>query len=71
MKQKPKYGRGGRGRKEGNFLSHPLPVLLLAPFVAWSLTPVPRSLLINGTETLATQAKDAVALVLQRRSIVN
>ena len=39
-----------------SFLSHPLPVLLLAPFAARSLTPVPRSLLLNRTETLATQA---------------
>ena len=36
-----------------SFLSHPLPVRLLAR----SLTPVPRSLLLNHTETLATQAK--------------
>ena len=28
---------------------------LLAPFFAWSLTLVPRSLLLNHTETLATQ----------------
>ena len=39
-----------------SFLSHPFPVLLLAPFVAQSLTPIPRSLLLNRTETLATQA---------------
>ena len=31
--------------------------LLLAPFFARSLTLVPRSLLINRTETLATQAE--------------
>ena len=36
---------------------HPLPALLLAPFFARSLTLVPRSLLLNRTETLATQAK--------------
>ena len=35
---------------------HPLPALLLAPFFARSLTLVPRSLLLNRTETLATQA---------------
>ena len=29
---------------------------ILAPFFAWSLTLVPRSLLLNRTETLATQA---------------
>ena len=44
-------GEGGEGRK----LS--LPVLLLAPFFARSLTLVPRSLLLNRTETLATQAE--------------
>ena len=33
-----------------------VPALLLAPFVARSLTLVPRSLLLNRTETLATQA---------------
>ena len=52
--------KGGKGKgKEGNptFLSHPFPALLLAPFFARSLTPVPRSLLQNRTETLATQAK--------------
>ena len=45
-----KEGReGGEGRK-------PLPALLLAPFFSRSLTLVPRSLLLNRTETLATQA---------------
>ena len=38
-------------------MAHPLPALLLAPFFAWSLTLVPRSLLLNRTETLATQAR--------------
>ena len=33
--------------------------LLLAPFFARSLTLVPRSLLLNRTETLATQTKRA------------
>ena len=41
---------GGEG-KEGI-----LPALLLAPFSARSLTLVPCSLLLNRTETLATQA---------------
>ena len=46
-----------------SFLSHPLPVLLLVPFVARSLTPVSRSLLLNRTETLSTQAnKPAIFL---------
>ena len=31
-------------------------VLLLVPFVSRSMTPVPRSLLLNRRETLATQA---------------
>ena len=39
-----------------SFLPHPLPALLLTPFFARSLTLVPRSLLLNRTETLATQA---------------
>ena len=39
------------------FLPHLLPVLLLAPFFARSFTLVPRSLLLNRTETLATQAR--------------
>ena len=41
---------------------HPLPALLLAPFFAQSLTLVPRSLLLNRTETLATQARGDVIL---------
>ena len=39
-----------------SFLPHPLSALLLAPFFARSLTLVPRSLLLNRTETLATLA---------------
>ena len=39
-----------------SFLPHPLPVLLLAPCFARSFTLFPRSLLLNRTETLATQA---------------
>ena len=38
-------------------MAHPLPALLLSPFFARSLTLVPRSLLLNRTETLATQAR--------------
>ena len=37
-----------------SFLPHPLPALFLTPFFARSLTLVPRSLLLNRTETLAT-----------------
>ena len=39
-----------------SFLPHPLPALLLTLFFAQSLTLVPRFLLLNRTETLATQA---------------
>ena len=39
-----------------SFLPHPLPALSLTPFFTRSLTLVPRSLLLNRTETLATQA---------------
>ena len=67
--------RWKRGVEEGNegnsvsFLSSPpLPALLLVPFVARSLTLVPRSLLLNHTETLATQATHLfVAVDLQNR----
>ena len=50
--------KGGEGGGEAfpSFLPHPLPALLLTPFFAQSLTIVPRSLLLNRTETLATQA---------------
>ena len=47
---------GGEERKPP---TNPLPALLLAPFFARSLTFVPRSLLRNCTETLATQANYA------------
>ena len=47
-----------------SFLSSPpLPALLLAPFFARSLTLVPRSLLLNRTETLATQAKPSIPCI--------
>ena len=39
-----------------SLLPHPLPALLLRPFFARCLTLVPRFLLLNRTETLATQA---------------
>ena len=54
-----KVGGGrGEGRKRCvSFLSSPpLLALLLASFFARSLTLVPRSLFLNRTETLATQA---------------
>ena len=47
-----------------SFLPHPLPALLLAPFFARSLTLFPRSLLLNRTETLATQATKCIDLSL-------
>ena len=44
-----------RGEGEGEGKEGPLPALLLAPFFARSLTLVAHSLLLNRTETLATQ----------------
>ena len=35
----------------------PLPAVLLGPFIARSLTLLPRSLTLNHTETLVTQAR--------------
>ena len=51
-------GGEGEGKEGEDFLpfSHPLPALLLAPFLVRSSTLVPRSLLRNRTETLAWQA---------------
>ena len=52
-----KWKRGEGEGKEVSFVSpHPLPALLLAPLFSRSLTLVPRSFLLNRTETLATQA---------------
>ena len=42
-----------------SFLPHPLPALLLVPFFARSLSLIPRSFLLNCTETLATQATNS------------
>ena len=56
-------GGEGKGRKFPSFLPHPLPALLLRPFFARSLTIFPRSLLLNRTETLATQAT-VIVLIL-------
>ena len=53
MKGEPKNEREGRK-------PHPLPALFIAPFCARSLTLVPRSLLLNRTETLATQARSTI-----------
>ena len=50
-------GGGGEGRNFlPSFLPHSLPALLLTPLFSRSLTLVPRSFLLNRTETLATQA---------------
>ena len=46
-------------KEGGGGASEPLPPLLLAPFLARSFTLVPRSLLLNRTQTLATQARRA------------
>ena len=48
----------------------PLPALLLTPFFARSLILVPRSLLLNRTETLATQATCLVAFSAQHYTIL-
>ena len=48
----------GEGKGFPSFLPHTLPALLLTPFFARSLTLVLRSLLLNHTETLATQARE-------------
>ena len=50
-KERPRKGILGFGRARNETRA-----LLLAPFFARSLTLVPRSLLLNRTETLATQA---------------
>ena len=55
MEREPKKMKEGGGGGEGSFPPHLLPALLLAPFFAWSSTLVPRSLLRNRTEKLATQ----------------
>ena len=50
-KERPRNGILGFGRARNETTAK------LAPFFARSLTLVPRSLLLNRTETLATQAK--------------
>ena len=57
IKREPNNERGGWEGRKPSFLPKPLPALLLAPFSARSLTLVPHSLLLNRTETLATQAR--------------
>ena len=46
-----------RQRTRRLIFPHPLPALLLTPFFAQSLTLVPRSFLLNRTETFATQSR--------------
>ena len=53
----------GGGERRTFLSSPPPPALLLAPFFARSLTLVPRSLLLNRRETLATQAKPSIACI--------
>ena len=64
-KERPRRGTFGfdpaRNEKRA-FLPHPLPALLLAPFFARSLTLVPSYLLLNHTETLASQARNALQI---------
>ena len=59
--KKWKVGGGGGEGRIPSFLFHPLPALLLEPFFARSLTLVPLSLLLNRTETPATQARNDTA----------
>ena len=47
---------GGEGGRKVSFPPHLLPDLFLATLFARSVTLVPRSLLVNRTETLAMQA---------------
>ena len=69
MKQEPKNESGGRGKgRKETFLPHPLPALLLKPFFARCLSLVPRSLLPNRAETLATQATSGAASAELSRS---
>ena len=57
FRSKGKPRKGIFGLTEREMKREPnLPAILLAPFVARSLTLVPRSFLLNRTETLATQA---------------
>ena len=63
----------GGGAEFPSFNPHPLPVLLLAPFFARSLTSVPRSLSGNRTETLAMQAthnNEMVAMLVSQTNPV-
>ena len=53
-----------------SFLSSPtLPAHLLAPFVVRSLTLVPRSLLLNRTETLAMQAIKTIEYITEENGM--
>ena len=68
IKREPKNERGGGGGK-GRKRQRPFPALLLAPFFAPSLTLVSRSLLLNRTETLATQAIPSIKLLTEFTAI--
>ena len=52
-----------------NVEPHPLPALLLATLFSRSLTLVPRSFLLNRTETLATQANETFSVARCRRAL--
>ena len=63
----------GGGGEFPSFNPHPVPALLLAPFFAWSLTSVPRSVSGNPTETLtmqATQNDEMVAMLVSQTNPV-
>ena len=48
----------------------PLPAVLLGPFIARSLTLLPRSLTLNHTETLVTQAR-LIVVCLKEASLAS
>ena len=55
-KEIPRKGTFGFDRARNETRAKKFPALLLAPLFSRSLTLVPRSFLLNRTETLATQA---------------
>ena len=61
-----KKWKRGEGEGKVSSLPHPLPALSITPFFARSLTPVPRCLLLNRTETHGTSRGSSLH-VTQRR----
>ena len=57
IKREPKIKKKEKPYPNPNppYNPRPSPLFYIKPFFAWSLTVVPRSLVLNGTETLATQ----------------